>query len=83
MNLDHVVPKSMQRKFRETKGYDLPKRLAATVGSCFECNNRKGTRKLVPPSWGNRIAALKEYIPGEWRTWDGDVRAAAFSEVHL
>ena len=77
VNRDHVVPKSLQKR------YYLPAYLSGTVGSCFECNIRKGTRALVPSSWAEHISALKEYIPQRhWREWDGDPKSPAFNGVH-
>jgi 5-methylcytosine-specific restriction endonuclease McrA len=73
---DHVVPKSHRRRS------DLPDDLRDTVPSCFDCNIRKGARKLVPVSWADRIPLLQEYIPGPWRVWDGDPKSPAFTAVH-
>lgn len=81
VNADHVVPKSLQKKLRQ-RGVVLPTELKGTVPSCFECNMRKATRKLVPPSWEDRIPALVAAVPGQWRVWRGDVRERAFSAVH-
>ena len=84
---DHVVPKTLVRKghaFSAKRRHALNKvdpLLLSTVGCCLFCNIRKGTRKLVPPSWKDRIPALKEAIPGEWRVWDGDPMSPAFREV--
>ena len=66
----------------ERRALTLPDELLATVPSCFKCNVLKGTRKLVPPSWADRIPALKAAIPGAWRVWTGDVKDPAFSAVH-
>lgn len=91
VNRDHVVPKAFRRnrkafvrvsKTRREWRTDMPDELLATVPACFECNNRKGTRKLVPPSWADKIPALQEAIPGDWRTWDGDPLSPAFREIH-
>ena len=76
VNMDHVIPKSVARR------YLVPIDLLATVPSCFTCNIRKGTRKLVPPSWADKIPALKAAIPGRWRVWSGDPLEPAFREVH-
>ena len=77
VNKDHVVPKSVAKR------YVLPTDLRETVPSCFECNIRKGARKLVPPSWENRLTELNFWVPGAWRVWDGDPMSPAFREVHL
>lgn len=77
VNQDHVVPKSVAKR------YELPMHLAKTVGSCFECNMRKGARKLVPPSWEKHLTELNFWVPGAWRVWDGDPKSPAFREVHL
>lgn len=81
VNKDHVVPKSLQRKCR-LLGIPLSAELSATVNACFACNIRKATRKLVPPSWADKIPALKEAIPGQWRVWNGDPKAKSFTAVH-
>lgn len=73
--MDHVVPRSLARR------HTLPPHLAATEPACFECNIRKGTRKLVPPSWENSIPALKEAIPGPWRVWHGTTSEPAYREA--
>lgn len=79
VNRDHVVPKSY-RKHRPTDS--IPTHLRETVPACFQCNLRKGTRRLVPPSWADRLDELNEVLPGvPWRVWDGNPKAPAFSEV--
>lgn len=78
VNKDHVIPKSTAKKH-----LNLPAELLVTVPSCFECNIRKGTRKLVPPSWADRVEMLRVFIPGQWRVWDGDPQSEAFTAVHL
>lgn len=77
---DHVIPKSLQKRLKR-QGVILPAELCATVPSCLSCNLRKSTRKLVPPSWADRIPALKELIPGQWRVWTGGTREPAFSKA--
>lgn len=76
VNSDHVVPRSLARRFP-----DMPAELRATVPSCFDCNIRKGTRKLVPPSWEPYIPGLTLLIPGHWRVWHGDPSEPAFRET--
>ena len=77
---DHVVPKSLLKKHLELRAFTW---LAAKVPSCGECNWRKGTRRLVPPSWASKVAALNELLPGtEWRVWDGNPASKAFARVH-
>lgn len=95
VNRDHVVPKVIRAKYqrRLTVVRDeevlyaparpaIPPELLETVPACFECNHRKGTRKLVPPSWADKLPALRAAIPGHWRVWDGNPMAAAFREVY-
>jgi hypothetical protein len=93
VNRDHVIPKALRKNGaikRRGKAIRavfevriIPEELARTVPCCFECNMRKGTRKLVPPSWAQHIPALKELIPGKWRVWKGDPLDPAFREVHV
>ena len=79
---DHVVPKSLWSKYSchwTVVGY-----VRETVPACNNCNLRKGTRALVPPSWASRLDALNEIIPTRaWRVWDGDPRSPAYTETHL
>lgn len=77
VNQDHVVPKTMRKR------YDVPAELLLTVPACFECNIRKGTRKLVPPSWADKIPALKDALPGRWRVWNGDPKSPSFNAGHV
>jgi hypothetical protein len=79
-NQDHVVPKSLRKRLRQ-QGIELPEELCGTVWACVPCNIRKGTRKLVPPSWENKIPALKDLIPGQWRVWRGDPSEPAYREA--
>lgn len=75
---DHVVPRSVAKK------HHVPTYLTATVPSCFECNIRKGQRRLVPPSWEEHLSALHHYIPGTpWRVWRGGTQEPAYREVHV
>lgn len=59
---DHIVPIALRRRH---KGYDGPE---YQVAACSPCNWRKGTRRLVPPSWAHRIGELPS---GPWRVWGG------------
>ena len=77
VNADHVVPKALRKTLREKYG-SLPEELRGTVPACMACNVRKGTRKLVPPSWADYIPILKEFIPGQWRVWDGNPMSASY-----
>ena len=74
--MDHVVPKYLAKRHPE-----LPPELTATVPCCFPCNIRKGTRKLVPESWDDKLPLLRELIPGPWRTWDGDPLSPNYREA--
>lgn len=73
---DHVVPRSYRRRA------ELPKRLRGTVRACWECNLRKGNRRLLPSSWADRVDQLNDLLPGTpWRTWDGSTTSPAYREV--
>lgn len=77
VNMDHVVPRSYRRK------QAIPPELAGTVPACFACNNRKGTRRLVPGSWAPLIPLLESHYPGTpWRVWNGDTSDPSYREVH-
>ena len=83
-NKDHVVPRQVAKNYqRHHKGQHLPAELRVTVWSCFPCNIRKGTRKLVPMTWADKIPELKELMGGDWRVWDGNPMSPAFREVHI
>ena len=78
-NKDHVVPKArLARAIRDaTLGYrtdpldKMPEWVRDTVGSCWECNVRKGARLLAPPAWGRRIKTLNRLGLGTFQVWDG------------
>lgn len=62
----------------------IPSDFLGTVPCCFECNMRKGTRRLVPPSWAGKVDALNAFFGGtEWRVWRGDPKEEAFTKVHV
>lgn len=69
---DHVIPKAFYHRLRRVVSFDPA--LKETVPSCEECNWRKLTRLLVPPSWADRVDALNDLHLGTFRVWDGDPR---------
>lgn len=74
---DHVVPKSY-RRIRP-----IPDELSGTVPACGSCNWLKGQRRLVPPSWEDKLPALIEAYPGTtWRVWTGGLKEQAYRSVH-
>lgn len=78
VNQDHVVPKSYRKKMA------IHPVLAGTVPACFRCNNLKGTRRLIPASWADKLTLLAQEFPGTpWRVWDGDTKSDAYRGVHL
>lgn len=78
VHMDHVVPKSLAKR------HDLPAEFTATVPACFACNTRKGARRLLPPSWADKVDELNELLPGTpWRVWAGSVDEPAYREVHV
>lgn len=80
---DHVVPKSLKKTHKDI-WEAAPNLCGATVPACHECNWRKGTRRLVPPSWSDYVETLNVYFPGTpWRVWMGDVTEDAYREVHV
>lgn len=82
---DHVVPRSLAKRLKgRTLRRDIPSELLVTVPACMFCNTGKGTRRLVPPSWADKVSVLNELIPGTpWRVWDGDTKSPAYKDVHL
>lgn len=75
---DHVVPRSF-RRIRP-----IPPELQGTVESCGPCNWRKANRRLIPPSWEDKLPALEEAFPGaKWRIWDGSTDSPAYREVWI
>ena len=87
VNRDHVIPRSLIRNYNRFAPDDapsIPAEWLEVVGACFECNIRKSSRRLVPPSWIKRVKALNRFFPGTpWRVWNGNPQAAAFREVHI
>ena len=91
VNRDHVVPKSLRKTHntnyrvssaRRESRTPVPAELLRTVPSCFACNIRKGSRRLVPPSWAKHIARLDELFPGTpWRVWHGGLDEPAYREA--
>ena len=83
VNRDHVVPKALSKTHVFQYAF-LPEKLKRLVPACFECNTRKGTRRLVPPSWEPLVEMLNEEFPGTpWRVWHGTVEEPAFKDVHV
>jgi len=67
IHADHLIPVALRRR-HHLSSTDIDFMTAA----CGPCNWRKGTRRLVPVSWADRLTEL----PGRgWRTWDGSVEA--------
>ena len=81
VNQDHVIPRVVRKRFGVA---GIPEELLQTVPCCFACNHRKGARALVPPSWADRVPALKQLLPRKaWRVWDGDPASPMIRGVHL
>ena len=76
---DHVVPRIAYKRL--PKGAIVPSWLYDTVRACLECNLRKFTRLLIPPSWTDRRGQLNDLGIGVFRVWHGDVRELAFTET--
>lgn len=92
---DHVIPKSLRRKaicrwVQKTGACPckvthraIDPLLLGLVPSCLICNVNKGTRRLVPVSWADRIEALNDFFGGApWRVWMGSPTEPAYREVH-
>ena len=91
VNLDHVIPLSARRRLESCwksvprakqnavyfgpDGKIVSDSLMALAPSCFECNMRKGTRLLIPPSWSDRLDELNALGIGTFRVWHGDVES--------
>lgn len=75
-----MIPRAVVKRYKHVT---IPVELLETVPSCFACNILKGTRKLVPLSWADRIPQIEALIPGQWRVWQGDPLDPAFRLVHL
>lgn len=88
---DHVIPKAIRKHYTEhvrlatkwIKRCTIPEELLGTVPCCLKCNVNKSTRKLVPPSWADKVVAIREVVPGDWRVWHGSLMEPAFREVHV
>jgi 5-methylcytosine-specific restriction endonuclease McrA len=75
--IDHIVPKGDRR--RAGIG-DLDAEYMAAC--CHDHNILKGSRRLCPPSWADRLSALNERTGREYRVWLGTTMEPAFREVH-
>ena len=64
---DHTTPRSVWKRGQ------WPQWAAEQVPACFNCNIRKGTRLLIPPSWEDRLQTLNALGYGKFRIWHGDV----------
>lgn len=86
VNADHVIPAALVRRYNRSAPLDapsIPAEWLAVVPACFECNIRKGTRRLVPPSWASKVSALNAFFGGSpFRVWDGSPQSPAYTEVH-
>ena len=49
------------------------------VPACTFCNINRITRKLLPPSWADRVEWLNTLFPSRvpWRVWDGSIEGLA------
>ncbi|MPZ71414.1 MAG: hypothetical protein GEU71_18110 [Actinobacteria bacterium] len=85
VNGDHVIPRSTVRHYNASDATEsIPSAWLAVVPSCFACNIRKGTRRLVPPSWAKRVKAMNRFFGGtKWRVWQGDTSEVAYAGTHL
>jgi 5-methylcytosine-specific restriction endonuclease McrA len=85
VNWDHVVPRSLVRRYNRSAPLDapsIPAEWLVVVGACFACNIRKGSRRLVPPSWAKQVHALNRFFGGTpFRVWAGDTKEPAFAEA--
>lgn len=85
VNGEHVIPRALVRKYNATapeEAPSIPAEWLVVEPSCFNCNIRKGTRRLVPPSWKHRIAAMNRFFGGvEWRIWSGDPADPAYAKA--
>lgn len=85
---DHVVPRALRKHYLPNRKVDqrpkIPRELMGTVVACAECNVRKATRRLVPPSWAEKIDALNAFFGGvEWRVWQGSTSDPAYRDAWL
>lgn len=87
VNKDHVIPRQVVRTYNRRAPLDapsIPAEWLETVPACFACNMRKGSRRLVPPSWGKRVEKLNKFFGGTpWRVWHGGTDEPAFRETHF
>ena len=67
--IDHILSRAERRR-QGISAYDD----RYIVVACKRDNLRKGTRRLIPPSWAHRQAELEELTNKQWQVWAGDPR---------
>ena len=65
--IDHILSKAESRRCG-IKRWDK----IWIVAACRECNVRKGTRRLIPPSFAAYRDALVRLTGKKWQVWSGD-----------
>ncbi len=65
--MDHIFSKAEGRRWGIARDDEQ-----WIVAACHTCNHRRGTRRLLPPSWAHRQAELEELTGKKWQIWSGD-----------
>lgn len=65
--VDHILSRAESRRQQISRDDE-----DWCCSACLACNLRRGTRRLLPPSWAERQAELEERTGKRWLVWDGD-----------
>ena len=74
---EHVLATSLIRHYGRNRAIfthlpPIPTEWLIPVRACKECNWRKLTLRLVPPSWADRTEAMTEFFGGTaFRVYEG------------
>ncbi len=74
--IDHILSRAEGRRAGIERDNE-----AWIVSACHDCNGRKGTRRLLPPSWAHHHQALEEMTGKKWQVWSGDPRELGAEKV--
>ncbi len=74
--IDHILSKAESRRQGIARDDE-----AWIVACCHDDNLRRGTRRLLPPSWAHRQQELEELTGKKWAVFTGDPRELGAEKV--